>query len=325
MAFLIHSFPQVRALQITGHVPDVDDWGLWTSLRGVVSVGKGGRKFPECLCLLSGLQQLAFQGVRIIPNCVGEMANLVELDVRSGELANFVELDARGSSDSGPSSTPALHPALAELSNLRSFVAFQQGRFKHECPPHDEPERNLCRADYESRVDGSDDSSKMMVTWMCPQNSWNPRFDDRSNPFWSWHNLERFWVDDNYFSGSIPDFIADDWPHLRSLDLYNNNLTGKLPSALLKLTNLTKLQLHVNNFTCDEERRAESMRADGVVAKLSSMPSMAVFTAFENPHLCGCVPIAKELHDDLLPMHIVGTNISRSCVEEKGAPVKIEL
>ena len=63
--------------------------------------------------------------------------------------------------------------------------------------------------------------------WQCPAHGWAVKFDDLALPFWNWTKLEKFWVDANFFHGSIPGSIAARWPMLRSLDLYNNDLTGR--------------------------------------------------------------------------------------------------
>ena len=45
------------------------------------------------------------------------------------------------------------------------------------------------------------------------------RLDDPEAPWWSWHRLERFWVDANFLFGPIPDALIRAWPEMRYLDL----------------------------------------------------------------------------------------------------------
>ena len=74
-------------------------------------------------------------------------------------------------------------------------------------------------------------------------------FHDPTQPFWSWHKIEKFWVDAIFFHGSIPDFIGFKWPWLRTIDLYNNELTGTIPASMARLTDLTQIQLQDNDLT----------------------------------------------------------------------------
>ena len=50
---------------------------------------------------------------------------------------------------------------------------------------------------------------------------------------WSWRKLKKFWVDGVWLEGEIPSFIAQRWPDLQTLDLYDNNLTGMKLAAEL--------------------------------------------------------------------------------------------
>ena len=52
----------------------------------------------------------------------------------------------------------------------------------------------------------------------------------------------------NFLTGSIPDDLHLRWPHLKSLDLYDNQMSGPIPDALGRL-GLVKLQLKANNFS----------------------------------------------------------------------------
>eukprot|EP00545_Synedropsis_sp_CCMP1620_P011410 CAMPEP_0119010232 /NCGR_PEP_ID=MMETSP1176-20130426/4878_1 /TAXON_ID=265551 /ORGANISM="Synedropsis recta cf, Strain CCMP1620" /LENGTH=620 /DNA_ID=CAMNT_0006962859 /DNA_START=77 /DNA_END=1939 /DNA_ORIENTATION=+ len=67
-------------------------------------------------------------------------------------------------------------------------------------------------------------------------------------PFFVSSNLEVFEIEENQFSGLLPDKIASAYPGLLALNLSNNTLTGTLPEDLCLLTNLNKLNLAFNKF-----------------------------------------------------------------------------
>merc|ERR1740130_2381084 len=99
---------------------------------------------------------------------------------------------------------------------------------------------------YKADVEGGDTND---LAWQCRSLGWRLPFDDLSLPFWNWKSIEKFWVDANFWHGSIPVEIGEKWPHLRTLDLYNNDMSGPLPSSLRQLRNLSNIQLQDNNFS----------------------------------------------------------------------------
>jgi len=106
--------------------------------------------------------------------------------------------------------------------------------------------------------------------------------------------MEKFHVDQNWISGTIPEDITERWPHLRSLDLHQNLMHGKLPASLLQLENLTQLQISDNDFVCGESSVEKS-----IVYELFTKPLMRTFNAVHNPKLCGCTPARTSLEAQL--------------------------
>ena len=104
------------------------------------------------------------------------------------------------------------------------------------------------------------------LPWQCPDRGWRVKFDDASAPWWKWRKLEKLWVDASFFHGSIPDFIADKWPRLRTIGLYNNELTGTVPPSLGRLTDLTQTQLRARRSAPPAEAdQAEGGEEHGAV------------------------------------------------------------
>jgi hypothetical protein len=49
---------------------------------------------------------------------------------------------------------------------------------------------------------GSVRSHNILTHRQCPFDGWRIKLDDLTLPFWSWVNIEQFWVDANFFYGS---------------------------------------------------------------------------------------------------------------------------
>jgi hypothetical protein len=207
---------------------------------------------------LKSLEMLA--RLTALPSCIGhKLGSLFRLDVRGNEFGY------------GSSNVPILPASLEKLTNMVDFVGF--GQSAQRCPPGGDPVlppaaalaagkdavgdgaapwRLKCRpnfwyiATHMVNLDAEDDDPDL--PWQCPDRSWKVKFDDASAPWWKWRKLEKFWVDANFFHGSIPDFIAGKWPRLRTIDLYNNELTGTIPPSLGRLTDLTQIQLQDNDL-----------------------------------------------------------------------------
>lgn len=73
-------------------------------------------------------------------------------------------------------------------------------------------------------IDAEDDDDT--AAWQCPWESWVVKLDHSEAPWWAWHQMERFWVDANFFHGSFPARLAESWPRMRSLDLQLNEISG---------------------------------------------------------------------------------------------------
>lgn len=251
----------------------------------------------ESICVLKKLRRLHVDGyIRRLPSCFGQLP-LVELDVRG--------LQFRDAS--------AVPPALAALGpTLRSFIAYSQGldRSCQRAAPWNKTSPaflSRCRPrpswDAAEPMDSTEDDA---WAWQCPWESWVVRLDDPEAPWWSWHQLERFWVDANFLHGHFPPALVEAWPRLRSLDLQLNELSGPLPGeALSKLQNLTALRIHRNNFSGQ------------VPAAIFEAPSLHYINFEGNPELRGCIP-RRELDEEtwhVLLLQIQGTKITGLCEE----------
>eukprot|EP00941_MAST-03F_sp_MAST-3F-sp1_P001448 g1448.t1 len=250
---VLQSFPSLRVLVIERSLPPACSL---PTLRSV-SVRLETPADYSWICNSPRLLRLEAQGaITEIPDCVGQS----NLELRS--------IDLRGARLSTP-----LPASLVNLHSLLSFVAFEQNL--RECPPS---QTSDCRPTFLWR--------RMKRTneppWTCAFEAWAPRFDDEANPWWSWSKLERFWVDANWIQGSIPVEIGDRWPMLRTLDLYDNMLTGTIPKQLGRLTHLQELRLHANHFS-------------GLVPTdaFRSLPSLHVLRLDDNEHLSGCLTIGE--------------------------------
>ena len=230
----------------------------------------------------------------------------------------LLELDVRGSQFRDDMAMPEGLKWLGKT--LVSFIAYSQGldRRCNQPPPRHWNHTSLesfsflsqCRPrpswDAAEPIDALDDEEEW--AWQCPWEAWVSRLDHHKAPWWSWHQIERFWVDANFLHGSFPATLAEAWPKMRSLDLQLNELSGPLPAALSKLQNLTALRVHRNNFS------------GPVAAVLFEAPSLQ-YTNFEgNSGLSGCIPVRKadEENKHLLDIPIQGTKITGLCQGKRG-------
>merc|ERR1711957_69493 len=109
-----------------------------------------------------------------------------------------------------------------DLTELRSFHSFAQGEYITGCPPKDHPDRHDCKEQYPCVIG---EFCGQNLDWLCPWRSWHFDFGDRSQAHWGWKNIEKYHVDQNWITGTIPDDIGSLWPHLRTLDLHQNKMT----------------------------------------------------------------------------------------------------
>lgn len=164
---------------------------------------------------------------------------------------------------------------------MREFIGFSDS--VHACPLAEQTV--ACQPSSEAHAHGS--SSRDLLRpggqrpWRCPSTSWKLRLDDASLPWWNWTKLTKFWVDGQWFHGPIPGkLIASSWPELRTLDFYDNRLSGPVPAEVLTMPLLGYIQLHGNNLSGLPTAADLGDRAAPLVElKLQ-----------HNPGLEGCVP-----------------------------------
>lgn len=218
------------------------------ALREVFRVS--GRPVPpaglQFLCNSPGLLQIQIGRATGVPECFGGLTELRRLDLRGGRLQG------------------RLPPQLTGLRKLVDFVAFEQGA---RTAPTD-LRNDTCKLAWTTKAqmelpNAADEEANeptdgalmdalrhsLETPWHCLSDGWNPTFDDSTQPWWAWTNIERFWVDVNFMGGGIPDWLPDKWPQLRTLDLYSNELHGPVPLSLCTLRQLDTLQIQDNNLS----------------------------------------------------------------------------
>jgi hypothetical protein len=170
------------------------------------------------LCSLHNLRVLQLIGFSgSLPSCLGELQELTDLYLSGNHFH-------------------ALPPEVGHLPKLRVLVAFQNGA--SSCPR----EADECHLLYKVKYDHA----------LAPGENYKCRSSSLSGPipeeYRHLHQLEKFWVDGNFLNGTIPDWMGSAWPKLRSLDLFDNELTGTIPASLGQLKQLELLQLQENRY-----------------------------------------------------------------------------
>ncbi|CAE7788100.1 ANKRD50 [Symbiodinium sp. CCMP2592] len=293
LKILVSTFPELRVLRVQHEsyeeLPTSADAErtFWPTLQGL-EIQFATPLPPAWLCELRGLRRLDIsatdRGAMIaLPTCLGNLTELIHLNVVRNNLR-------------GVSSLPS---SLHLLSELRSFEAFENGATGEMCDAQ-VPERELCVPGYVARSEGE------RPNWRCPQAGWKIRLEDRSLPWWHWRKIEKMHIDANFIFGNIPDDIPDYWPRLRSLDLHDLQLTGPLPRSLVRLENLTQLQVQLNDLEC-------GVGEEDVVAELLRLPKMRTLNVDANPRLCGCVPSRTRVD---LNAQVGETQIEVGCSEK---------
>ncbi|KAA0154886.1 hypothetical protein FNF29_02027 [Cafeteria roenbergensis] len=210
------------------------------------------------LCELGSLRRLVLpMGAAGLPACLASGApQLMNIEAR-GALFSLVEPETwapPSDAEDGPASGRALPSSLSGLRRMVSFTAFQQST--SQCGP--DPEQ--CAPLFELLEEGAhpETMSEYQITmglWRCGSGgSWAPSIGDRSQPWWGWRRLERFWVDGNRFQGSLPADIGQLWPRMRTLDLYSNDIEGPVPGTIADMADLLQLQLQHNRFAGGPQR-----------------------------------------------------------------------
>lgn len=155
------------------------------------------------ICKLKQLQSIrVLNGATGLPSCFGGLTELLAIDIRNGFL--------------GDTAKP-LPPELGNLTKMVDFVAFEQAHMEtEECPT--DPS---CEPSYQTIVD-----TQSGAKYVCKSpKAWAE--DLSLLPVFGWSRLEKFWVDANRLFAS-PGYIrsiAKAWPRLRTLDLYDNEIS----------------------------------------------------------------------------------------------------
>lgn len=266
--------PQLKSLVVIG-IAAVDELtstetetGVFQSVADLVyrSIQPGELEF---VCNSPMLQFFEVGRAVGLPECMAANTELLRVDLRGGRLR-------------GP-----LPAGAARWTKLVDFVAFEQGQ--RWCPASGRPASADgafdCKVNYHAKATWEEDEINEPL-WHCPHDGWVVPFDDPANPWWSWQNLERFWVDVNFLHGRIPNELPDRWPRLRTLDLYSNELTGEVPATLCKLTQLRTLQLQDNRLSGEFPFEAFFSKCPSAPQRLSKVTTLELAM---NPNLTGCV------------------------------------
>ena len=234
------------------------------------------------VCHSPKLLSLEVEGAVGLPECLGRANTaLLRLDVRGGKFGAAPPGggDGCGGAGAGAGGEGAANPlpaSLAGLVNLVQFIGFEQNQLP--CPPADHAARSAaaglgpCQPTYLWKAQQLTGERP----WQCPWAGWRARFDDPAAPWWGWRSIEMFWVDSNFFYGTIPAAMATRWPALRTLDLYDNDLSGTIPPEMGQMADLHQVLLHDNRLT------------GTVPAALLALPRLQQLQFSLNPELGGC-------------------------------------
>eukprot|EP00035_Acanthoeca_spectabilis_P009563 m.168947 g.168947 ORF g.168947 m.168947 type:complete len:650 (+) comp14762_c0_seq1:85-2034(+) len=230
-----------------------------------------------------------------VPPCMGGNVELRRVDLRGGQLT-------------GP-----LPPETARWTKLVDFVAFEQSA--QWCyTPVDEAEgadktalkNRGCKVNWHAKSGTAETQEEdPQPLWHCSQTGWVVPFDDLSNPWWSWREIERFWVDVNFLYGSIPRELPDRWPRLRTLDLYGNELSGAVPASLCRLTQLETLQLQDNHLSGQFPFEAFFTECPGV----DTLSPVTTLSLAINEDLEGCASRQQMMKSKVNDFYVNYTNI----------------
>ena len=239
------------------------------SVEGILGPAEG----VAFVCNSPKLLSLDLEEATGLPECLGTSNTaLLRIDVRGGKFGAAPPGGGGGGSE-GAAPLPA---SLAGLVNLVQFVGFEQNQLS--CPPADHAARSAaaglgpCQPTYLWKAQRLTEEKP----WQCPWAGWRARFDDPAAPWWGWRSIEMFWVDSNFFYGTIPAAMATRWPALRTLDLYDNDLSGTIPPEMGQMADLHQVLLHDNRLT------------GTVPAALLALPRLQQLQFSLNPELGGC-------------------------------------
>eukprot|EP00054_Salpingoeca_dolichothecata_P003799 m.28488 g.28488 ORF g.28488 m.28488 type:complete len:450 (-) comp14153_c0_seq1:172-1521(-) len=143
----------------------------------------------EPLCKVKSIKGLFANGLSgRLPECIGDMQELVRLVLLSEQFDEPTELPE----------------SFSQLSNLRVFYSFYSGEIA--CPPADAKP-----GDCKPKFVAVNDFSLENPPWQCRQHGFVGTIPA------SYKNLtkmEKWWIDANFFEGTLPEWIGTDWSNL---------------------------------------------------------------------------------------------------------------
>jgi hypothetical protein len=218
------------------------------------------------LCALKRLKTLELNGFSgKLPACLRDLQELVSLTLSGNTFTELPE-------------------AVGYLANLRVFIAFQNGA--SSCPRLNDE----CRLLYKVKHDMA----------LAPNEIWKCRTRSMAGPipesYKNLHQLEMFWVDGNFLNGTLPSWLGTAWPHLRSLDIFDNDFTGPLPTSLGNLKQLELLQLQENRYDVLCACSVVCLRLLRRVRPSPPMPNVSARSY-------GAFPMSGRAHDAFLLQH----------------------
>eukprot|EP00054_Salpingoeca_dolichothecata_P011630 m.64566 g.64566 ORF g.64566 m.64566 type:complete len:402 (+) comp19556_c0_seq1:556-1761(+) len=257
-----------------------DSIGLLTALE-YLQVPLVVGPVPESLGNLSSLRSAHFStdSFFTLPSTMNKLERLAWLEIRAHEdgqglpefdhLMHMCSIPHLRVLDLDHVAGKAVLPdSFGQLSELMVLSTFESGDFF--CPPKDIPNRDRCRLHCRVLVDNGTPGK----AFRCPAAGLGGPIPDS---FKKLRRMEKFWVDANFLTGPVPDWLPDYWPNLRSLDLFDNDFVGEFPQSYARLQKLEHAQLQCNDL-------------HGVVPRsFFELPRLRRVSIGQNPQLGGCV------------------------------------
>ena len=246
---------------------------------------------------LSNLQRLSLWGNHLsgpIPTEMGTLSNLQRLYLDRNQLSGPIPAEIGTLSNLqvlslwGNQLTGALPQSLTGLTALRSFyfynnlglcapvdntfqtwlhsLATVQGS---SCAPVDSPEDRAVLVELHSATDGANWANR--ANWLSdlPIGEWHGVTSDANG------RVTGLYLFNNQLTGAIPSELGN-LANLETLELRWNQLTGEIPSELGSLSNLQRLELHGNQLTGQ------------IPPQLDSLDLSLIFLS--GNQLTGCIP-----------------------------------
>lgn len=252
---------KIQSTSISGGIPEsIYDLTLLRSLN--LSCTKLGGTLSEKLGQLTNLYDLTIGGNPLgiaplngeIPNSIGNLSNLVFLDINHtrlsgpippsiGDLSSLVSLEFENCDLSGP-----LPDEIAKLTNLR-YLELPDNELSGQLPDWigDLSELEfliLSGNDFDGPLPGSLVKLSKLGRLHLFDNRFSGAFMDLS-PLQSLYHFE---LQQNEFSGDLPASLGN-IPNLATINLSENKFTGTIPSEWLNLSKLSQVHLNNNKLT----------------------------------------------------------------------------